>query len=164
MTQGRDAAYLAGLRLLARRELSEAQVRARLARREFERDEIDEAVTRLKRERALDDRRVATACARTETRLKQRGRARVVRQIESLGIARDIARAAVNEVFAEIDEPALLEQAFEKRLRRGMSLNDEAHVRRVHRFLIAQGFDPAKVAAIVKSRARNRKSQIANHK
>ena len=48
-------AYVTALRLLARRELSEAQVRARLARREFESDEIDAAVARLQEERALDD-------------------------------------------------------------------------------------------------------------
>jgi regulatory protein len=146
--------------MLARRELSEAQIRDRLARRQFEAHEIDEAVGRLQRDRALDDRRVALACARTETRLRQRGRARVVRQIESLGIARDIARAAAAEVFAELDEAALLEQALEKRLRRGASLSDQAAARRIHRYLIGQGFEPARVAALMQSRIRNRESRI----
>jgi hypothetical protein len=39
-----DRAYLAGLRLLARRELSEAQVRTRLERRQFDPDDIAAAV------------------------------------------------------------------------------------------------------------------------
>jgi regulatory protein len=147
-------AYLSGLKLLARRELSEAQLRTRLARRQLDPDDIDAAVERLRRERALDDRRVALACARTEIRLRQRGRARVVRQIESLGIARDIARAAVSEVYAEIDEAVLLEQALDKRLRRGVSLDDTADVRRVHRYLIAQGFEPSQVTAALRSRSR----------
>ena len=146
--------------MLARRELSEAQLRARLARRQFGPDDIDAAVARLRRERALDDRRVALACARTETRLRQRGRARVVRQIESLGIAREVARAAVTEVFAELDEGALLEQALEKRLRRGASLADQAAVRRIHRYLIGQGFEPSRVTALMESRIRNRESRI----
>jgi regulatory protein len=142
--------------MLARRELSEAQLRARLARRQFDPDDIEDAVARLRRERALDDRRVALACARTETRLRQRGRTRVVRQIEALGIAREVARAAAAEVFAEVDEGALLEQALEKRLRRGVALGDRAAVRRIHRYLIAQGFEPSRVTALMESRIRNR--------
>jgi regulatory protein len=155
----RDA-YLHGLKMLARRELSEAQLRTRLARREFEQNDIEAAITRLRQERAVDDRRVALACARTETRLRQRGRARIVRQIESLGIARDIARAAVAEVFAEVDEAALLEQALEKRLRRGITLGDDATVRRIHRHLIAQGFEPSRVAALIDARRRHHASAI----
>jgi regulatory protein len=158
-------AYILGLKMLARRELSEAQLRTRLARRQFDPDDIEDAVARLRRERAVDDRRVALACARTETRLRQRGRVRVVRQIESLGIARDVARAAVAEVFGELDEAALLEQALEKRLRRGASLRDQAAVRRIHRYLIGQGFEPSRVSALMESRIRieNRESRITNH-
>ncbi|HEY3162613.1 MAG TPA: regulatory protein RecX [Vicinamibacterales bacterium] len=153
-----ERAYVAGLTLLARRELAEAQLRTRLARRKFDEDEIDAAVTRLRRERALDDRRTALACARTEVRLRHRGRARVVRQIEALGIARDVARDAVAEVFADIDETELLERALDRRLRRGLELNDAAAVRRVHRYLLGQGFDPDRVAALLRTRAKNKKS------
>ncbi len=149
-----DRAYVAGLTLLARRELAEAQVRTRLAKRQFDEEEIDAAVTRLLRERALDDRRTALACARTEVRIRHRGRARVVRQIEALGIARDVAREAVAEVFAEVDEAALLEQALDRRIRHGMSLSDPAVFRRVHRYLLGQGFEPARVMTLLRRRAK----------
>jgi regulatory protein len=153
-------AYLSGLKMLARRELSETQVRMRLARRKFEPDDIDRAIERLRAERALDDRRVALACARTETRLRQRGRARVVRQIEAMGIAREVARAAVAEVFGELDESALLEQALDKRLRRGVALNDPSAARRVYRYLIAQGFEPGRVSTMLQSRIKNPESRL----
>lgn len=155
MADGADRAYLAGLNLLARRELAEAQLRTRLSKRKFEQEEIDAAVTRLRRERALDDHRTALACARTEVRIKHRGRARVVRQIEALGISRDIAREAVADVFGELDEGALLEQALDRRLRHA-SLKDPAVLRRVHRYLLGQGFDPAHVAALLRRRVQNR--------
>jgi regulatory protein len=145
-------AYAAGLTMLARRELSEAQVRSRLERKAYDEDEIEAAVTRLKRERALDDRRTALACARTEVRVKQRGRLRIQRQIESLGIARRVAREAVNEVFADLDERHLLEQALEKRLRRG-SIADAAAANRVRRYLLVQGFDPSEIAAALRKRS-----------
>ena len=152
-----DRAYVAGLKMLGQRELSEAQVRTRLARKQFDSDDIDSAVARLRRERALDDRRTALACARTEVRIKHRGRARVLRQVESLGIARTVARAAVAEVFGELDENALLEQALERRLRRG-PLTDLATARRVHRYLLGQGFDPARVSSLIRGRIKNIRS------
>ena len=162
MDEDIQRAYLTGLKMLARRELSESQVRARLARRQFDPDHIDTAIDRLRRERALDDRRVALACARTEARVRHRGRARVVRQVEALGIDRDIARHAVAEVFGELDESALLEQALDRRLRRGLTLDDEGDVRRVHRYLIAQGFDPSRVHALLRSRIKNHESRISD--
>ena len=155
MTDDADRAYVTALGLLARRELAEAQLRTRLATRKFKDDEIDAAMTRLRRERALDDRRTALACARTQVRIKHRGRARVVRHIEALGINRDIAREAVAEVFAELDENALLEQALDRRLRHGLSLSDPAVFRRVHRYLLGQGFDSGRVTALLRLRAKN---------
>jgi regulatory protein len=158
MSDGADRAYVAGLTLLARRELAEAQVRTRLAKRKFDEDDIDAAVARLRSERAIDDRRTALACARTEVRIRHRGRGRVLRQIEALGIARDIARDAVAEVFAEIDETALLEQALDRRLRHGMSLSDPAVFRRVHRYLLGQGFEPGRVMTLLRQRAKSAES------
>ena len=147
-------AYVVGLTMLARRELSEAQVRTRLARRGYDDQDVDAAVARLKRERAIDDRRTALACARTEVRIKQRGRLRVQRQVESLGIDRRVAREAVAEVFADLDEAHLLEQALEKRLRRG-PIADAAAANRVRRYLLVQGFNPAEVSAALRKRTKH---------
>ena len=148
-------AYVTGLKLLARRELSEAQVRTRLVRREFEPGEIDAAVARLQEERALDDRRTALACARTEAHLKRHGRRRALRTVEALGIDRDLARAAVAEVFGDLDEDALIAQALERKLRHGGAIAEADVARRVHRYLLAQGFDAGRVHAAIRSRLKN---------
>jgi regulatory protein len=157
-------AYVTGLKLLARRELSEAQVRTRLVRREFEAGEIDAAVTRLQEERALDDRRTALACARTEAHVKRHGRRRAVRAVEALGIDRELARAAVTEVFGDLDEDALITEALDRKLRfppsprasaRQAGNVDAALVRRLHRYLLAQGFDAGRVHAAIRSRLKN---------
>ena len=152
MPDGGERAYVAGLTLLARRELAEMQLRARLVRRKFDQEDIDDAVTRLRLEGALDDRRTALACARTEVRLRHHGRARVLRYIEALGIGRDLAREAVAEGFMELDEAELLEQALERRLRRGLGLNDPLAVQRMHRYLVGQGFDPSAVTGLLRRR------------
>jgi regulatory protein len=147
-------AYITGLRMLARRELSEAQVRQRLTRKQFEPDAIDAAVERLRNDRALDDRRTALACARTEANVKRRGRLRVLRQVESLGIDRDIARTAVAEVFADVDEDAAIDSAIDRRLRASEGAPTPADLRRVQNYLLRQGFDAGKVNAAIRKRLR----------
>lgn len=147
-----SAAYVAALKLLARRELSEAQVRQRLARKGFEGDAVDEAIAKLKAERAIDDARVAEAIARTETAVKRRGKLRVRRRIESAGISSAEARRAVNEAFGDIDADALLEAALAKRLRATASIQDDREFQRLYRYLIGQGFESDQVIRILQRR------------
>ena len=139
------SAYVDGLKLLARRELSEAQVRQRLERRGHDADAIDAAVTRLLEERAIDDRRTAEAIARTETSVRRRGKLRVRRRIESAGIAGEVARRAVDEVFLDIDPDALMAASLAKRLRGRDTIAGDAELGRLYRYLIGQGFEADRV-------------------
>jgi regulatory protein len=134
-------AYTVALTLLSARELSEAQLRTRLKRRQLDEDDIDAAVTRLKEDRTINDRRVAVAIARMESAIKHRGRSRVLQKIRQAGIESDIAEDAVREAFEEVDEGALLERALERRLRgkTPKELDDKGRAR-VIRGLAAQGF------------------------
>jgi regulatory protein len=147
-----DRTYLDAVKMLARRELSEAQLRQRLARRQHDADAIEAAITRLKADRSLDDERVAGAIARTETSLKKRGRYRVIRQIEAAGIAPSIARRVVDETFATIDVDGLLNEALGRRLRK-TSIEDEKELNRLYRYLVAQGFEPDRVLAHLRKRS-----------
>jgi len=142
--------------MLARRELSEAQVRQRLARRSHDTDQIDDAVARLKQEGAIDDRRVADAIARSETSLRKRGRLRVKRKIESAGISSSLAKQATDETFGAIDPDALLDAALAKRLRHGKAVGDDREFNRLYRYLISQGFEPDRVLARLKKERQDR--------
>ena len=134
-------AYIVALTMLSRRELSEAQIRTRLARKQFPNDDIDAAVERLRQDGTLNDRRVALAAARLESAIRHRGRARVIQKLRTLGIAGDVVESAVNEVFEEVDEGALLDRAFERRLRGQAPKDlDEKGRARIVRGLAAQGF------------------------
>jgi regulatory protein len=144
------SAYLDALKMLARRELSEAQVRQRLARRGESQTDIDEAVARLKADRSLDDERVAGAIARTETGVRGRGRRRVLQQIEAAGIAKSIASRAVDEAFQDLDSDALLSASLSKRLRGRERIADDREFQRLFRYLMAQGFDSEKVLALLR--------------
>ena len=88
----RPDAYTAALVMLGQRELSEAQVRTRLARRGCDADAITDALERLKRDRTLDDGRVARAAARLEAGIRHRGPARVRQRLQSMGLADDVVR------------------------------------------------------------------------
>ena len=138
----RNPAYVDGLKMLARRELSEAQIRQRLSRKEHDADEIDAAIARLREERAVDDVRVAETIARRETCVRRRGALRVRLQIERAGIDRGIARRAADAAVSAIDDEALLESALQKRLRGRSRVDDVRELQRLHRYLISQGFEP----------------------
>jgi regulatory protein len=134
-------AYIVALTMLSRRELSEAQVRTRLARKEFEDDAIEAAVERLRQDGTINDRRVALAAARIESTIRHRGRSRVLQKLRTLGIAGEVAESAVNEVFEEVDEGALLDRAFARRLRGQDPKDLDQNARaRIVRGLAAQGF------------------------
>jgi regulatory protein len=140
--------------MLARRELSEAQVRQRLSRRGHDPDGVERAVARLREERALDDARAAGAIARTETGLRSRGKLRVRLQIERAGIGKDVARRAVDDAFAAIDDDALLLASLTKRLRGRDRIADDREFARLFRYLVAQGFESDRVMKALEARRR----------
>ena len=139
-------AYVLALGWLARRELTEKQIRQRLNRRGLEPDVVDEAVARLKAERAIDDARVAGAFARTAVRLKGRGPMRLERDLQALGIERGAAKAAVKDILADTDEKTLARQALARRWRRA-ERPEPADAARLYRALLRQGFGPSAARA-----------------
>jgi regulatory protein len=145
-----DRAYVAGLKLLATRELAESQLRERLTRRKFESDDVEAALARLRAERALDDNRTAAAYARTEAHVRGRGRIRVLRRLHAMGIAPEVARAAVGDAYRDLDEGQRIEQVLARRLRPGETLEDPKVAARLQRYLIAQGFGAGNVGDVLR--------------
>ena len=136
--------------MLSSRELSERQVRQRLARRGYEEDEIDAAVVRLVQSRSLDDERAARAMAHAETSLKKRGRRRVTQRLQSAGIAPAVAKRAIEQTFESIDAEALMTAALNKRMRGRERIVDDREVQRLYRYLVGQGFEPDRVLSLLR--------------
>ena len=131
------------------RELSEARSGSGLHAAGTIPDAIDDAVARLKAERALDDGRVAGAMARTRDGPEA---ARPQRACGSRSSRRASHRRrhgpAVDETFGEIDEEALLEAALDRTAERpATSRTSRPNSRRLYSYLVGQGFDPERVAA-----------------
>jgi regulatory protein len=138
--------------MLGRRELSEAQVRERLGRKGFEDPDVDEAVDRLKAERAIDDARVAAAIARSETGARKRGPLRVRQRLAAARISPVIADAIIGEIAGQVDLDALLIAALDRRLRGRETVADDREMARLYRQLTAQGFERDRVLRLLRAR------------
>ena len=153
-----NPAYVDGLKMLARRDLSEARLRERLVRRGHQPELIDDAVSRLREERAIDDARVAEAIARTETSSRRRGKLRVRLQMERAGIDRRTARRVADDVFAGLDEDgghdSLMEASLARRLRHEQRIEDDREFQRLYRYLLRQGFEADRVLLLLNRRKR----------
>lgn len=145
-----DSAYIAALKMLGGRELSERQLRQRLTRRGYDDEAIDAAVARLKTDGSLDDERAARAMAHAETSLRKRGRLRVKRRLEAAGIAPAVVQRATREIFETVDAEALLEAALHRRLRGREQIADDREFQRLYRYLIGQGFESDRVLALLR--------------
>jgi regulatory protein len=145
------SAYGDGLQMLARRELSAAQVKARLLEREHAAEDVDAAIEQLRESGALDDARVARAYVETALRVKGRGRLRIQRELNEMGIPREVASAALADAFGDVDERRLIAKAIAKKLRGQRKIDTPGEYARVYQFLMRQGFSPAAVSAALRT-------------
>ena len=145
-------AYFRALRWLTARELSEAQVRARLAEKGYTDVAITPAVERLLQERTLDDRRAAMAVARTEARVRRRGPHRVMGKLIAMHIDRDLAKEVVRDLFGEEDEASLIDRALDRRLRgKTDRLKDPRERQKTLAYLVRQGFSASAASAAIRN-------------
>lgn len=146
--------YLVGLRLLGRRELSIDALRDRLREVCGDHDAVESALERLVAQGAADDRRVAATYARTAGIVKGRGRDRIRRELEAMGIARDLAREALDQALPREDEDARIDAAIKRR--HPGSLDDERERHRLFAWLVRQGYEAERVRLALDRRRRGR--------
>ncbi len=139
--------------MLARRELSAAQLAERLRRRGFDDNAVETTIARLQREGALDDLRTATVHARRLAGLAHRGPLRAEREITALGIDPAVAHAAVAEVYAEHGVQTVVQRALARRLPQGSAVEGRIHFGKLYRYLVRQGFEPQMAIAALRDRA-----------
>ena len=152
------AAYSRALRWLTARELSEGQVRSRLADQGYTDTAINPAVERLLQDRTIDDRRAATAVARTEARVRRHGPHRVMGKLLAMRIDRDLAKDIVKDLFGEEDEEALLEKTLDIRLRGNPErLKDPRERRKILAYLVRQGFSASTASTAIRNKSKRSK-------
>ena len=120
--------YQAGRRFLAekqaaaylnRAEHSSYQLKVKLQKKGYIKNEYQPALDYLRTKGTLDDSRFAGAYLHTRSLSKKEGYARLFSELRKRGIAADTAKQALNDFFAEIDEAELCEEAARSLIRKG---------------------------------------------
>lgn len=112
-----DALWAAALRALTRRAYSVHEMRKWLAERAEWRELAELVLVRLKQCGYVDDARYARQYARQRVVGRRQGRFRVARDLRRRGVPDRHIEAALDEVFAETDQGALLRKRIERKLR-----------------------------------------------
>jgi regulatory protein len=143
-----ERCYIAGLRILNYRFNSEAELRAKLDRKEFPRDAIDAAIERLRREKWLDDSRFAAAFVRTRLR-KGIGRLRIKRELMAAGVESSAIAQALD--LPDHDDRAAAVVAAKKRLAVLRRRDDDDAIRqKLIAYLFRQGYDSSMAMDVVR--------------
>ena len=90
--------------MLARRDLSEGEIRSRLLAREYPEAEVAGVIARLRERRYLDDRALALAAARSRAERRHEGPLKVVAHLRKRQIPDELVRDAIREAFPEGSE------------------------------------------------------------
>jgi regulatory protein len=138
---GEEALYAAALRALARRAHSTFEMRTYLETRSQEAQSAVRVLARLKQEKLLDDARYALDFARLHAHSRRQGPHRIARELRRRGVPDRHIEAAVDHIFAELDQATLLRKVIERRMRHATGLLDPRRIASLYRTLLRAGFD-----------------------
>lgn len=128
------------LQALAARARSVGEMRRLLARRALEPAAVDSVLERLAGRGYLNDDKFSQAYASARLENQRFGRLRVVRDLRAKRVSGETALHAVNEVYAEVDENALLREQLARRLHAGSPPSEPHKLASLYRSLRRAGF------------------------
>jgi regulatory protein len=134
--------YTAALRALTRRAHSTFELRTYLERRSLEPAMVRHVMARLKQEKLIDDARYALDFARVRASGRRQGGRRIAQELRKRGVPDQHINAAIAQVFADLDEGAMVRKAIERRTRSRGPL-DARKTASLYRTLLRAGFDPS---------------------
>ncbi len=139
------SAWVVSLSLLARRDLSEGEVRARLLDREYPNGEVEETIGKLRQHRYLDDRTLAVEVAGSRARRKLHGPAKVTAHLRRRRFPAELVEEAVRAAFPGETELARARDALQ-RMRETRTPPDRPGA---YRRLANRGFSPEAIREAV---------------
>lgn len=137
------AAYDKGIELLVFRPRAAADLRRRLVQKGIGAPAAEVAVERLVARGIVDDRAFAVEMARSKALGAGASRRRIGQELARRGVARDVADAAVAEVWEreEVDQSETVERLARRRLASLRGLDAQTQRRRLYGFLARRGYD-----------------------
>ncbi|HKF53207.1 MAG TPA: regulatory protein RecX [Candidatus Acidoferrales bacterium] len=132
--------YTAALRALMRRAHSVHEMKEYLKTRAENPDDAAAVLQRLREQNYVDDARYAREYARSHAQSRRQGKFRIARELRARGVPDKHIEAALDAVFAETDENALVRARIERKLRQVRGPLDEKKRASIYRSLLRAGF------------------------
>lgn len=132
----------AALRMISSRSYSENQLRERLLKKHSaEAGTVDECIKRLKEMGYVNDDAFAHNYASSRVRTRPVGRARLARELAMKKVSPTRISEALDDVFGEVTEETLIDQAIGRRIRTHGRPSDRAALKRLFDHLARLGFE-----------------------
>jgi regulatory protein len=145
--------YLSAQRALMRRAYSIHDMREYLERRAENKDLIPAVIARLRELHYLDDSRYALNF--TQSRVQShRGRYRIARELRARGVPDVHIESALDSVFAETDEGALVRARLKRRLAHLRGPLDQRKLASLYRSMLTAGFSADAIRAELRALTR----------
>lgn len=134
------------MHLLERMDRTEQQLRKKLLESEYPEDLAEEAIAYVKRFHYVDDARYADCYVRLRGAAKSRGK--LLAELQSKGVDRELANRVLSEHEGDRDEPQMIRELMSKRGYdpQTASLQDQ---RRMYGYLMRRGFQSADVCKAI---------------
>lgn len=104
---------------LARAEQSRFGLTRKLIAKQYDKKYIDMALTLLESKNYLSDSRYARAWLNTRKINHFEGRTRLLAELQSRGIGKDVSQSAIEEFFTENNEMEICQKAYERLVKKG---------------------------------------------
>ncbi len=125
---------------MTRRAHSIHEMREYLERRAEDGDIVSPVIARLREQNYLDDAKYALTYARQHANTRRQGRFRIARELRTRGVPDRHIEAALDAVFAETDEGALVRARLKRQLAHIRGNLGERKVASIYRSLLRAGF------------------------
>ena len=152
--------YAAALGALMRRAYSVHEMKEYLGRRAADKSGVTVVITHLRDQGYLDDAKYARDYARLHANSRRQGKFRIARELRARGVPDRQIDAALESVFAETDEAALVRERIKRKLGQfrssagkssgGKSI-DQKKIASLYRSLIAAGFSSDVIRAEIRN-------------
>jgi regulatory protein len=140
-------------RILTSRAQTISELRQKLTRRAADRNDVDEALRRLKDNGYLNDQRFAESFANWRRDSEGLGKTRVVRDLLARRVAPEVAKKAAETAYSSTDEIAMIEQYLKRKFRGkdlGAWFREEKHLAAGFRRLRTAGFSAGNSIKVLK--------------
>ena len=138
------------MRYLGYRPRSETEIRDYLRRRGHSREVAEQVLEKLRSLRYIDDESFARNWAMSKTRNRAYGPDRIARELRAKGIAAELIRQILRDIFGRCDEKTQAQRLLAKRFG-GEDLRDLKTLRRAAAFLQRRGYSNAVISELLRN-------------